>query len=187
MIPGPSGNSPVLQAPAPGRTYQMAELVVDLLQAQMQAGILVALTNVRNQRADNTVTTEAPREYFQYEQAEGYRTPAIFTIIQDTDVRPDVQKSNHVNALSRVVVAVVIEDRLRDLTTKKAWRYQAALMQLLHGVRLTTADGTLSLFSRVKTCTFSPVVRLKDPKAADAVFRQEMSLLLNVEHIENLQ
>lgn len=186
MIPGPSGNSPVLQAPATG-AYQLAELVVDLLQAQVQTYILTALQNVRAQRLDNTVTTEAPRSYFTYEEAEVYRAPAIFTIIQDTDVRPDVQKANHVNALSRVIVAAVVEDRTKELVVKKAWRYQAALMQLLHLVRLTTADRTLSLFSRVKTCSFSPVVRLKDPKASDAVFRQEMSLTLNVEHIENLQ
>lgn len=185
-IPGPSGDSPVLQTIGTG-AYQLAELAVDLIEAQIKSNILQALSNIRAERQDPIVTTEPPREYFQYEMAHVYRAPAVFTIIQDMDFREETMGANHINAADRIVVAVVVEDRLKRLVVKKAWRYQAAMMQILHQVSLTSADGTLRLFSRVKRCSFSGVVNLKDPKAADAVFRQEMSLQLQVEHIENLE
>lgn len=185
-IPGPSGNSPVLQTVGNG-SYLLAELAVDLIEAQIKANIAQALANVRTERQDPIVTTEPPREYFQYEKAQGYRLPAIFTIIQDMDFRGETQKPNHVNALDQVVVAVVVEDRLERTVVKKAWRYQAALTQCLHQVSLTSADGALRLFSRVRRCAFSGLINLKDKNAAEAVFRQEMSLTLAVEHVENLQ
>jgi hypothetical protein len=184
-IPGPSGNSPVLQTVGTG-AYNGAELAVDLIQAQVQANIAQALLNVRTQRMDPIVTTEPPREYFQYEMAKGYRCPAVFTIAQDMDFRESTQGQNTINASDRIVVAVVLEDRKKELLVKKAWRYQAAMMQCLHHVSLTTADGTLRLFSRVKRCQFSGIINLKDEKAPEAVFRQEMSLQLTVDHIENL-
>lgn len=185
-IPGPSGNTPVLQTVGTG-AYQLAELAVDLIEAQIKGNIVQALTNVRTARQDPSVTTEPPREYFQYETAHVYRAPAVFTIIQEMDIRDDRMQPNHLNAADRIVVAVVVEDRLKRLVIAKAWRYQAAMMQCLHQVSLTTADGTLRLFSRVTRCSFSGIINLKDEKAPDAVFRQEMSLLLNVEHVENLE
>lgn len=184
-IPGPSGNTPVLQPVGTG-AYQLAELAVDIVEAQIRANITTALANVRTQRIDPIVTTEPPREYFQYEEAHVYRAPAIFVIIQDMDFHDD-RNPNHINASNRIVVAAVVEDRLKRLVVKKAWRYQSALMQCLHLVSLTSADGTLRLFSRVKRASFSGVINLKDPKSAEAVFRQEMSLQLQVEHIENLE
>ena len=185
IIPGPSGNTPSLQTVGTG-SYNGMELAVDLVEAQVKANITQALANVRNQRQDNTVTTESPREYFQYGVAHVYRAPAVFIIAQDMDFREGAEGQNHVNASDRIVVAVVIEDRKIPLLLKKAWRYQAAMMQCLHHVTLTTADGTLRLFSRVKRCQFSGIINLKDEKAADAVFRQEMSLQLVVDHVENL-
>lgn len=184
MIPGPSGNTPVLQTVGTG-AYNGAELAADLIQAQVMANISAALTNVRTQRQENIVTTEPPKEYFQYRAAQAYRCPAVFTIVDDMDFR-EGEGQNTVNASDRIIVAVVIEDRKRELLVKKAWRYQAAMMQCLHHVTLTTADGTLRLFSRVKRCVFSGVIDFKDETAPDGVFRQEMSLTLNVDHVENL-
>lgn len=185
-IPGPSGNMPVLQTIGTG-AYNGAELAVDLIEAQIKANILQALANVRAERQDPIVTTEPPREYFQYPTAHVYRAPAIFTIIQDMDFRENTINPNHINALHRIVVAAVVEDRKQSLVVKKAWRYQSALMQCLHQVTLTSGDGSLRLFSRVNRCSFSGLINLKDPKAADAVFRQEMSLQLQVDHIESLE
>ena len=185
VIPGPSGNSPSLSTVGTG-AYNGAELTADLIQAQIQANISNALANVRSYRSNPIVTTEPPREYFQYEVfAHAYRCPAIFTIVQDMDLREAQQGQNHINASVRVVVAAVVEDRKESLLIDKAWRYQAALQQCLHHVSLTTADGALRLFVRVKRCEFSGIINLKDEKAPDAVFRKEMSLQLTVDHIEN--
>ena len=167
--------------------YNLAEVAVFLIQSQIQGNITQALSNVLAERSTPAVSVESPREYFIYEMAHVYRAPAIFTIIQDMDIRNDSMKANHLNAMNRIVVAAVVEDRLRDRVTVKAWRYQAALMQCLHLVSLTSSNGTLRLFSRVRKCSFSGIINLKDEKASDAVFRKEMSLELQVEHIENLE
>lgn len=187
VIPGPSGNSPTLESVATSGAYNGAELTADLIEAQVQANILQALSNVRSYYNDPITTTEQPREYFQYETAHGYRCPAIFTIVQDMDFRESQVGQNHINSSDRVVVAVVVEDRKREVLVKKAYRYQAALMQCLHHVSLTTADGTLRLFSRVKRCQFSGIINIKDEKLPEGVFRQEMSLQLAVDHIENFR
>lgn len=167
--------------------YYLAETIVNLIQSTVQANIAQSLLDVRTERDDPIVTTEPPREYFIYETAHAYRAPAVFTIIRDQNIRDNQMKPNHVNSMCDVVVAVVVEDRIERLVTIKAWRYQAALMPILHQVSLTNSDGNVRLFSRVQNCQFSGVVNIKDEKTSTAVFRKEMSLRLQVEHVENLQ
>jgi hypothetical protein len=167
--------------------YKLAEITVDLIETAIRQNIATTLANVRTERADPTVSTEPPREYFQYETAQVYRAPAVFTIIRNQDIRDSVKNANHINSLCEVIVAVVVEDRLERLVTKKAWRYQSALMPILHQVTLTTADLSVRLFSRVQNCEFSGIINLKNENRPDAVFRKEVSLRLQVEHIENLQ
>jgi hypothetical protein len=170
-----------------GGAYRLAETTADLIEETIKTNIAQALANVRAERNDPVVSTEVPREYFQYETAQVYRAPAIFTIIKDQTPRDSVVNANHINAMTNVVVAVVLEDRLQRLLVKKAYRYQAALTQLLHQVTLTNADRSVKLFSRVQNFQFSGLINLKNDKAPDAVFRKEVSLKLQVEHIENLE
>lgn len=167
--------------------YLLAETTVQLIQDAIQAEIAQALANVRAERNDPIVTTYPPLEYFQYEKAEGYRAPAIFTIIQGMDFRNEQMGANHINAMCDVVVAVIVEDRIEPRVVKKAWRYQAALTQILHESSLTNMDQSVRLFSRVQNCQMSGVINIKDEKKMSSVFRKEMSLRLQVEHIENLQ
>jgi len=167
--------------------YQLAERAVELIQAYIKTNIATALADVRAERNDPIVTTYQPQEYFIYEEAHDYRTPAVFTIMQGQDIRDEQMGSNHLNAMDDIVVAVVVEDRIKDRVTKKAWRYQSALMACLHHTSLTTLAGDIRLFCRVQSCAFSGIINLKDEKANDAVFRKEVSLRLQVEHIENLQ
>lgn len=165
--------------------YFGAEIAVDLIQTQVQNGIAQALSNVRTERNDPIVTTEPPREYFIYPNANVYRPPAVFTIFESQKILTS-NGGNHINAVDSIVVAVVVEDRLERLLTIKAWRYQAALMQCLHLVNLTNSGGGLKLFSRVDSCEFSPIVNLKGPNG-EQIFRKEMGLRLLVDHIENLE
>lgn len=167
--------------------YQGAEIAVSLIEQKIKDEISTALAAVRTERNDPIVTTEPPREYFQFEMAHVYRAPAIFTIIQGMDLRNEQMGANHVNAMDDIVVAVVVEDRITSRVVKKAWRYQAALMQILHQVSLTSSNDAVRLFSRVQSCEFSGIINLKDEKSAESVFRKEMSLRLQVEHIENLE
>lgn len=167
--------------------YKLAEITADLIETAIRTQIAGALAQVRTERNDPTVSTEPPHEYFQYETAQVYRAPAIFTIIKNQDFRDGVMKGNHINAMTEVIVAVVVEDRTESRLIKKAYRYQAALAQIVHQVALTNSDQSVKLFSRVQNCEFSGIINLKDPKANSAVFRKEVSLRLQVEHIENLE
>lgn len=166
--------------------YRGPEIAVDLILSQIKTNIAAALAAVRAERNDPIVSTEPPNEYFVYEHARAYRAPAVFVLFQTQRIRNAEKGANFIDALDLILVNVIVEDRIEPRVTRKAWRYQAALMELLHEVTLTSSDNALRLFSRVENCEFSPVT-LKDPKSADAVFRKEMSLALEVEHIENLQ
>ena len=167
--------------------YQLAEITVGLIESAVRQNIATTLATLRVDRNNPIVTTEPPREYFQYESAHVYRAPAIFTIIKNMDIRDSVKNANYINSLCEVIVACVVEDRLERLVTVKAWRYQAALMPILHQVTLTNSDHTVKLFSRVQNCEFSGIINLKNENAPDAVFRKEVSLRLQVEHAENLE
>jgi hypothetical protein len=168
-------------------SYRLAEIAVNLIEAQIKSKISTALSDVRTQRADPIVTTEIPQEYFIYEEAEALRTPSVFTIIQSQDFRNEVKGANHINASNTVLVAVVIEDRVKRLATIKAWRYQSALVQCLHLVSLTSTDSAVRLFVRVRECNFSGILPMNDVSTNDTVFRKEVSLMLDVDHIENLE
>lgn len=166
--------------------YQGIEIAVELIQTHIQTSIAAALVAVRAERNDPIVSTEPPRDYFIYEEAHAYRAPAIYILADDQKILNREKGANYLAARDYILVNVIIEDRVARLATKKAWRYQAALLKVLHEVVLTTSDNTLRLFSIVENCKFSAVT-LKDPKSADAVFRKEVSLALEVEHIENLE
>ena len=166
--------------------YRLAEIAVELIQSHIQGNIASALASVRTERNDPIVTTEPPKEYFIYEEAHVYRPPAIFTIIQAQDIRNEKMGANHINAADTIYVAAVVEDRVARLVTIKAWRYQAALMEILHQVSLTSSDNAVRLFSRVQNCEFSGLINIKKSDS-ETVFRKEMSLKLMVEHIENLE
>lgn len=166
--------------------YYGAEIAVQLIQAQVEANIATALADVRTSRVDAIVSTEPPREYFIYPNANVYRAPAVFTIFEAQKILTQ-SSGNHINAVDSIIVACVVEDRLERLLTIKAWRYQAALMQCLHLVNLTNSDGGVKLFSRVDSCEFSPMVDLKGKQGLDQMFRKEVGLHLLVDHIENLE
>jgi hypothetical protein len=167
--------------------YRGAETAVNLIQTQIQNNIATALADVRALRTDDVVTTEIPREYFIYSDANVYRPPAIFTIFEAQQIINHKSDGNHINAIDTIIVACVVEDRLERLLTIKSWRYQAALMKCLHLVALTSLDSSVILFSKVDSCAFSGIVNLKGKTGQEQIFRKEMSLRLEVDHIENLE
>lgn len=158
---------------------------VDLITSAIQAGITAALADTRADRNDPIVTTEDPRAYFNYPRAVGYRTPAVF-VIGDSMQFMQPTGPNFIKAQSSVNVTVLVEDRLADRLTIKAFRYMSALQQILEQANLETSDGKLKIVCKVIRAENSPLYSTnEDESAADNVFRKEVSLFLEVDHWEN--
>jgi hypothetical protein len=167
----------------------LSERTVTMLRDEIKSKISTALSAVRVQRNDQMVTTEAPstESYFLYEGARNYRCPGIFVIIDSMDMLNAERGANHVNAQARVIVSVVVEDRNRNLLQFKAWRYQSALHSILHLTTLTTVDSKVRLESKVERVMYGH--EFSDSENSDVppgVFRKEVALHLEVEHVENL-
>ena len=111
-------------------SQNILESVVTSIEHQIKANIETYLSEVRVDRNDGTVTTEIPKDYFIYDGAVGYKTPAIFTIADSVDYRPSMGQ-NHINANVTVYVSLIVEDRNQRLLTLKSWRYQDALHKCL--------------------------------------------------------
>lgn len=161
---------------------RLTELSVTLITEHIRANIKARLDEVNADRGDFKVTTEAPRSYFIFPTAKVYNPPGVFVISTDLDMRWG-KGANHINALERMVVAVVVEDRNERLLTIKGWRYQAALAKLLQFANLVSVDSVVKLITRVTRLSFSEV---KEGTGADEkTFRQETVVDLEVEHYEN--
>jgi hypothetical protein len=170
-------------------TPWLTEKTVSLIQDQIKAGIAGALASVRAQRADKAVSTEPPptQSYFIFEGAKAYRCPAIFMIADSMDMHNADRGANFIAARARIIVSVIVEDRRQDLLTLKAWRYQAALHQLLHLATLTTADQKVRVETKVERVLYShEFTDAVDKDVPQGVFRKEVALHLDAEHFENL-
>lgn len=164
----------------------LVETTVDLVKAEVKANIANALASIRNDRADSYVTTEPPVNFFITEQSIGYRAPSVFFIVEDMDFMIP-RGANHINALVRMNVSVVVEDRNTERLTYKAWRYQASLHSILAQDSLTSADGAVTLKIKVVNATFSPLyTNSQKPDTEAGFYRKEVLLRLEIEHYENL-
>ena len=167
-------------------SYKLTEISVDLIQTHLKTNIATALTDVRTDRADAKVTTEPPRSYFIFPRAKGYRLPAVFTIAEESDFRLETGP-NFINALEKINVSVLIEDKDRGSLTIKAWRYQAALAKLLNNTALTNVGNTVKIVTKLVRNSFSPIyTNAADEESTAAVFRKEVVLELDVEHYEQI-
>lgn len=165
---------------------QLVETDIALMQTQIQTNIVAALAAVSATRADNKVATDAPKDYYIYPKAKGYRTPCVFLIADDVDFRKRERGQNHINATNKINVSVLIEDKDAERLTRKAYRYQAALHQVLDQVTLTSSDLKVKITIVVARATFSPLYTdTTDPTAPNAVFRKEVVLECEIEHYES--
>lgn len=167
-------------------TRHLIETAVDLVTDQIKANIGTALADIRVNRADNFVTMEPPRDYFIYPKAKGYRTPAVFVIGDRIDFLKERRGANHINAAIRLNVTVLIEDKDAERLTTKAYRYQAALHQVLDQVRLNSADNKATLTCVIQSAGFSPLYTNLADGDPQAVFRKEVSLEMDVFQFEGL-
>jgi hypothetical protein len=165
---------------------RLTEETVGLIISHIQTNIAQALTDVRADRPDNQVVTEIPASYFNYENAHGYQTPAIFVICETFDFKLDQYQANYINADAKINVSVLVEDKDKNNLTVKTWRYQSALHQLLAQTQLQSTDNKVKLTIKVMNATFSPLYsKVRNKDSVEAVFRKEVLLECEVNHQEN--
>lgn len=167
----------------------LTEWAVDLVTATVEANIAAALADVNATLPPDApaLSYEAPRDYFIYPRAMGYRTPACFVIADRIDFQKREKGANHINANVRINLTVLIEDKDADKLTRKAYRYQSALHQLLDQVQLMSTDQAVKIVVVVQNAGFSALYSTtEDPNAPGAVYRKEVSLELDCYHFEQV-
>jgi hypothetical protein len=167
---------------------QLLEIGTYLIRDKIKSDIVTALAEVRTDRDDKKVSTEPPltQSYFFYPKARAYKTPAVFIIGDSIDFRQEAYQANFVRGAARFNVTIVVEDRMAELVTIKAWRYQAALHAILDQANLIDPDSKLKVFVRVSNVELSPLYSdTEDESSPRALFRKEAVLALTVEHCEN--
>lgn len=172
-------------------TKFLAEIAVDVVTKKIQDEIAFALQNTEALHSSILTATppvnlscEPPRSYFIYETPLTFRAPAVFLIADSIDFRKE-RGANFVDAALKLYCSIVIEDKDAERLTRKAWRYQAALNQVLDQSILTIPGHEFKMVVKVTDAAFSPIASLPtDPNDRSAVFRKEVSLTLTVENYE---
>ena len=165
--------------------YQLTEICVNAIIAELQANLPSALSAVNTARGnDGQGNLLPPREYFIYGTEKNYRKPVVFVIATGFEFQLD-RGSNHINATHDINVSVVIEDRLEKLLTIAAWRYQAALVSVLHLNQLNGPSNQSKMVPKVVDIKYSPIYSEDSKKgSSEAVFCKEVLVGLRVEHFE---
>lgn len=165
-------------------TRRLIETTVKLIKTAIETNIASKLAAVSTDRNDFVVPLPPPESYFFYPRAAGYRPPAVFIIAEGFD-KEKPRGANHISAKVDVHVNVVIEELNRDNLLLSAWRYQAALDEILDQTELEDSAQKVKIVILVSKCEFSPeYTESDDPENSMAVFRKEVSLQLEVHHFE---
>lgn len=151
----------------------------------IKANIAQALADIRTDRGDSKVQTEIPKDYLIYENAIGYRVPAIFVIGDNVDFQL-VKGQNFISSKNTIYVSALLDDRTAELLTYKAWRYQDALHQILDQAEIEIPESKIKNVIKVVKAEFSNTFKLKaqNPGEDKNPFRKEVMLTLEVEHFE---
>ena len=164
----------------------LVELACDLIITKLKTELPTELNDIRSNRADNLVTMEAPRDYYIYPRAKGYRTPAVFVIGDRIDFMKAQRGANHVNANVRVNVTILVEDKDAERLMRKSYRYQSAMHQVLDQAIMMTADNQARYTVVVQNASFSGLYSNLEAGDPQAVFRQEIALECDVINFEQL-
>lgn len=165
--------------------HYLAETSVREIETLIKANIVSVLAALRTDRGDAKVSTEPPQSYFIFEEAKGYRTPAVFIIARSIDFQKEAYGANHITAKIDVGVSVLVEDKEKDKLAVKAWRYQAALHEILDQSIIEVTGDKAKLFLIVKSADFSPVFTVDGLKGSSGVFRKEVALTVEVQQRES--
>ncbi len=164
---------------------KLMETTVDLMIARLQANMTAALAAESAYR-DDKVSLGAPKSYFIAEKSLAFQAPAVFVIGDGTDFRL-TKGSNFINALQRVHVAVVVENRNEELLTRQAYRYQAVLHQILAQEPILSPDGKVKLIVKIERAEYGAIyTNAGVANEPGGMFRKEIWLDCAVEHYERL-
>jgi hypothetical protein len=168
-------------------SFQLTEIAVNAIISAIQANIVSELAAVNTARGDGKTNLPAPQAYFFFESELNYRKPAVFVIAEGLDTTLD-RGANHMNVFHDITVTVVIEDSIERDLTLACWRYQVALMHILHLTQLSDPSGVQSkMIVKVVGAKYSPIYTEDANKgSAAAVFCKEVQINLRVEHYEPL-
>lgn len=162
----------------------VTESTVLLIKNHIKSNIDAALSELRVDRNDPKVTTEPPKDYFIYEMAHAYKTPAVFIIASNVDLLKSAGP-NAIMANVRVNVSVVVEDTDKEKLTIKAYRYQDALFSVLDQAQIVSLNNNVKLVVVAKNFTFSPMFTMNtDARASVNTFRKEVLVECDVAHFE---
>jgi hypothetical protein len=157
----------------------LVEFLQDSIINKIEDEIGPILDSLAIQRPDGLVTLENPADFFTYEKAIAYKTPAVFVVPTEVDFRLG-KGQNHINAAVTMFVACTVEDRNQSLLQVKCFRYADALHRLLH--MAVIEDATQKNVIKVMRLSLSGSEAQKS--TVDEVFRKECLLSLSVEHYE---
>jgi hypothetical protein len=168
-------------------SFQLTEIAVNAIIGVIQANIVAELAAVNTARGDGKTNLPAPQAYFFFESELNYRKPAVFVIAEGLDTTLE-RGANHMNTFHDINVTVVIEDSIERDLTLACWRYQVAMMKILHLTQLSDPSGVQSkMIVKVVGAKYSPLYTEDSKKnTAAAVFCKEVQLNLKVEHYEPL-
>jgi len=143
------------------------------------------LLRVSQDRPDNRVSMEGPKEYHIFDKAIGYRCPAIIVLGDTVDFALD-RGQNFIASKNTVYVSAVVEDRDAELLTLKCWRYQDALVAVLNNAHIDVPSANIRNVVKVIRAEYSNTFQNKaqNPGESDNPFRKEVMLTLEVEHFE---
>ena len=166
-------------------SLKLAEITITMIAEYLQANFVNALNQVWLDRPDKRSTMEAPVNYFIYDPTHAYRRPAIILLCPNFDFRLSTGP-NFINALAKVNVEAVVQDRDKESLTIKTWRYQCAMVHMLDNLELTYPDGSVKIICKVISTPFSGdgAVEEREPGDAVGVFAKGVMVELDVEHYE---
>jgi len=164
----------------------LVETAVDSIVSKLKTDLPTALSGIRQNRGDNLVTMEPPRDYYIYPRAQGYRTPAVFVIGDRIDFLKAQRQANFISASCRVNISVLVEDKDAERLMRKSYRYQSAVHQVLDQQPLISADNQARMTVVIQNASFSAIYSNVEPSNPQAVFRQEISLECDVYDFEQL-
>lgn len=167
----------------------LVEPATDMIVAKIKASIGAALTGIRADRnAIQTLgyPTPIPKEYFIAKNYTALQPPSIFVICDSIDFKKD-RGANHINATAKYGIVAIMEAQTTQEATRIAWRYQAALSQILDNLSLTSADGTFKIKLIVRSAEFAEDYEVSErPNNPAQRWRKGVQLKCDVEFYEAL-
>jgi hypothetical protein len=167
-------------------SHKLVEIAVDLIVKEVQDNIVAALAEVAADRT-KAIPIPKPTNVFAFTPVSVFRPPAIIVNAEEIDFRLGEAKANYIDALMRINVVAVCEEREGPTLQFAAYRYQAALHKILAQKHLYNQDNTVHIVCKVERARFSSIYTNAQQKDnPQGVFRKEVMLELEVEHYENL-